>query len=96
MGMYDELIIHNKHLPDDLKGYESEWQTKSHDRLLDTLEITEQGRLQIRRADWGAGETIETPEFTGDIKFYNKINDKRVEFVARFEHGQMIELTRTK
>lgn len=92
MGMYDELHIDKKHLPDNLKGNETGWQTKSYECLLGTLNITENGKLLIARADWDDGEKIEETNYTGEIRFYDQINNIWTEFVAFFENGQMFKL----
>lgn len=93
MGMFDELEINKKHLPDHLKENETGWQTKSYECLLDTLKITEEGELLVYRSDlWGNGEKIEETNYTGEIRFYNEVNNDWIEFVAFFERGKMIKL----
>ena len=45
MGMFDDLYISKKHLPEELQDYEFGWQTKSHDCLLNLLKIDENGKF---------------------------------------------------
>ena len=45
MGMFDDLVIDKVHLPDELKDYESGWQTKSLDCYMNIIKIDENGYL---------------------------------------------------
>ena len=92
MGMYDELHIDKKYLPDNLKVNEAGWQTKSYECLLLTLNITESGKLLVVKTDDLDGEKIEEVNYTGSIIFYNFINKIWHEFIAEFENGQMLKL----
>jgi len=94
MGMYDELHIDKKHLPDNLKGNETGWQTKSYECLLDILKITEDGRLLIVKVSSGNGEKILLTNYTGEIMFYDEINNIWYEFIAFFENGKMFKVVK--
>lgn len=90
--MYDHLHIDKKHLPSHLKDKQTGWQTKSLDCLMDTLIISEAGKLLIITVVMGKGEIIEETNYTGEIRFYQKIDDIWTVFVAFFENGQMFKL----
>lgn len=93
MGMFDDLYIDKKHLPDELQNYEFGWQTKSHDRLLNLLKIDENGKLLLVDVDecGNHGETEEL-NYTGEIRFYQNINSLWYEFVAFFVKGEMLKI----
>ncbi len=88
MGMYSELEINKKFLPEDLQECEADWQTKSYSTL-DTLVINEDGKLLL--IDWEDGKIKET-NYTGEIRFYDGIDKIWWEFVAFFENGQMFKI----
>jgi hypothetical protein len=39
MGMFDYVKVSKNFLPDNIKENDGEWQTKNHDKLLNTLAI---------------------------------------------------------
>ena len=89
-------------MPEKLKGNETGWQTKSLDCFLNTINITEDGKLLCCQYihDENEGEKIEQLDYTGEVRFYQTIfemiegkpNDYWCEFVAFFENGQMLKL----
>lgn len=91
MGMFDELKIDKKFLPEDLQEHETGWQTKSYYSTLDTLVINEDGKLLLIN-NWGEGREVEETNYTGEIRFYDIINNIMVEFVAFFKNGQITEI----
>lgn len=95
MGMFDYLIIDKIHLPNGMEDHMNGWQTKSMECFLDTIEIDKDGLLSIHRADYGEGDKTESSNYTGEIRFYDDlILVGWVDFVALFENGKMITLTR--
>ena len=105
MGMFDELKIDKKFLPEDLQEHETGWQTKSYYSTLGTLVINKDGKLLLIN-NWGEGREVEETNYTGEIRFYDVeetnytgeirfydiINDTTVEFVAFFKNGQMTKI----
>jgi hypothetical protein len=103
MGMFDDLKIDKKHLPDELKKHEDCWQTKSLDCQLDHVLIDADGRLRIKSFPLlrgfgdNQGEVVAEPEYmdsnyTGEVRFYQDIKDVWTVFVAFFVNGQMDKL----
>jgi len=93
MGMFDDLYIDKKHLPDELKDYEFGWKTKSHHRLLNLLKIDENGNLLLVDVDeYGNHGETEKLNYTGEIRFYQNINSIWYEFVAFFVKGEMLKI----
>lgn len=93
MGLYDELQIDKSHgVPK-----ETGWQTKSLDCLLNTLSITETGELLICSPDVidPDSEIIDRSYYTGEVRFYQIIDDAWCEYTAFFENGVMFELIKT-
>ena len=93
MGMYDEVKLVAEFLPESIKQYTDGWQTKSHDRLLNMLNIEEDGRLYIDNTvdNWERIGEKKFLVYTGEIRFYQSINDVWWEFVAFFEKGNLLE-----
>ncbi|MCK9255828.1 MAG: hypothetical protein GX793_01515 [Bacteroidales bacterium] len=91
MGMFDELEIDKKFLPEDLQEHETGWQTKSYYSTLDTLVINKDGKLLLIN-NWGEGREVEETNYTGEIRFYDSVNKIWTEFVAFFENGQMFKI----
>lgn len=102
MGMFDYLFIDDIHLPKELKGYSEGWQTKSHENLLNDIIIDKDGYLFIEEKPWVNGNDSDEPikpyrlDYSGEIIFYSQINNIWVEFIALFDDGKMVKLTRKK
>lgn len=47
MGMFDNVKVNPKFLPDAVKEHTEGWQRKSHDRSLNLLTIEEDGKLYV-------------------------------------------------
>jgi hypothetical protein len=92
MGMYDDLIVHSKHLPEEIKKYQKGWQTKSHECYLNLLEITESGELYVTDT-WANPNKKEKDNLTGEIEFYQDIMDIWYCFIALFKEGKLIHIT---
>ncbi|HRI20111.1 MAG TPA: hypothetical protein PLA68_04135 [Panacibacter sp.] len=97
MGMYDNVKVSSKFLPDNIKHHTDEWQTKSYDRLLNLLTIEEDGKLYIDNTvdNWERSGENKFLEHTGEIRFYHSINDEWWEFVAFFEKGNLLKIIQT-
>jgi hypothetical protein len=102
MGMFDNLVIDKKHLPDKLKNYTDGWRTKSLECYLSTYKILGNGSLEKTDYYDGLNGDWETKpfEYTGEVRFNRTIyevvngkpNDYWCEFVAFFENGKMFKL----
>ena len=96
MGMFDYLIIDDSFLPEELKGYNDGWQTKSYANLLSTLIIDKNGELSLIGRDWNIySDYIEKPkklDYSGEIIFYDNIDNIWYEFIAIFDNGKMIKI----
>lgn len=94
MGMYDDVKISANFLPENSKQYTDGWQTKSHERLLNLLTIEEDGRFYINNTvdNWERKNENEFLAYTGEIRFYQSINDVWWELVAFFEKGNLLKL----
>lgn len=89
MGMYDELHIDKKHLPDNLKSNETGWQTKSLYCSLSRIKITDEGKLMSSKY---LRDKFEHVNYTGEVRFYDIINNTQIEYVAFFENGQLFKI----
>ncbi len=92
MGMFDDLIIDSKYLPDKLKGHIGGWQTKSYGSLFHVLVISETGRLLETTGLKNDTRVLKETNYTGEIRFYDEISGVWVEFNASFVDGQMVDL----
>jgi hypothetical protein len=96
MGMFDYLTIDDNFLPEELKGHNDGWQTKSYDKLLSTLIIDKNGELSLIGRDWNIySDYVEKPkklDYSGEIIFYDNIDDIWYEFIAIFDNGKMIKI----
>lgn len=94
MGMFDHVKINQKFLPENIRKHTNEWQTKSHDKLLNHLTIEEEGRLFIDNTidNWVNEGENKFFAYTGEIRFYSSIEDVWWEFVAFFEKGNLLKL----
>lgn len=94
--MFDYLTIDDSHLPEELKGYNDGWQTKSYNNLLNILIIDKNGELSIIDRNWNIySDYIEKPkklDYSGEIIFYDDIDDVWYEFIAIFDNGKMIKI----
>lgn len=94
MGLFDDLKIHSIHLPDEIKEYESGWQTKSLNPYQNLINIDEHGNLT--RYIHGFKNNLTTIEklnhFTGEIYFYQDIDNIEWEFVAFYEKGNLLKV----
>jgi len=98
MGMFDELHIDKVHLPDNLKNHEIGWQTKDYSCELDILEIDKTGQLWVTRSGYcyrgdENEEKIEKTSYSGNIYFYDNVDEVWTTFNALFDKGQMVKLT---
>lgn len=92
--MYDNVKVSAKFLPDEVKQHTEAWQTKSHDKSLNLLTIEEDGKLYVDNTidNWiKPGENKFLP-YTGEIRFYDTIDDVWWEFVAFFEKGNLLKV----
>lgn len=98
MGMYDNVKIAGKLLPDEIKEHTEEWQTKSHDKFLNTLSIEEDGKLYVDNTidNWVKNGENKFLLYTGEIRFYKTIEEEWWEFVAFFEKGLLLKLIQVK
>lgn len=100
MGMFDYLVIDDIHLPDELKGLNDGWQTKSLNCELDIIIIDNNGDLYIEEKTYTKTKTesylpIENKKlnYSGDIIFYDFIfSDYWIEFKATFLNGKLIRI----
>ena len=85
MGMYDDFYCDKKFLPDGIPS--GGWQTKSYICNLETIELSHDGLLYVSDVD-----TLEKNRmyYTGEIRFYQTINNERHEFVAFFTDGKLL------
>lgn len=99
MGVYDELVIDRKWLPEGKQVPENEqrFQTKSFDCQLALFEIQNDGRLiqcTRRLKNWEIEEVFDLSNYTGEIYFYDDDN----EYKAWCENGvvfKVIDLNNT-
>lgn len=94
MGMFDYVKVASKFLPDIIKANTEEWQTKSHDKDLNTLTIDEDEKLYVDNItdNWIRNGENKFLSYTGEIRFYKEIDDVWWEFVAFFERGNLLKL----
>lgn len=95
MGMFDNVKC-ERVMPDGFDGRGRIFQTKDFDCDLDTLEITEDGRLMLHPyAAWGE-EQSDAPEeldFHGWFNFYGYGEDRVWhEYRAKFTDGRLVEI----
>src|SRR5437867_2505927 len=98
MGMFDNVKVHSKFLPDAIKDHTEGWQTKSHDKSLNLLTIEEDCKLYVDNIidNWGRpGENKFLP-YNGEIRFNDIIDDVGWEFVAFFEKGNLLKVIQVK
>lgn len=98
MGMFDYVKINKKFLPESIREIKAEWQTKNHDKLLNLLTIEEDGKLYI---DNTVDNLVKQGErkflaYTGEIRFYDSIDNVWWEFVAFFEQGNLLKCIQLK
>jgi hypothetical protein len=100
MGMFDDVYC-EADLPSGHPESEGAFETKSLFRCLDRLTITREGRLVLhafhypsaQEAEAGLPAMVPVPEgdieleFHGDIRLTSTIEDRLIEYVARFSHG---------
>jgi len=98
MGMYDYVKVSKQFLPSAIKEHTEEWQTKSHDKFLNTLTIEEDGKLYIDNTtdNWIKNDENKFLPYTGEIRFYKDIGDAWWEFVAFFEKGVLLKMIQVK
>jgi hypothetical protein len=98
MGMFDYVKVAGNLLPDAIKEHTDEWQTKSHDKCLNTLFIERDGKLFIDNLvdNWIKNDEFKFLSYTGEIRFYKTIYDIWWEFVAFFEKGNLLKLIQVK
>ena len=91
--MFDHVKIDKKFLPKELKEIDVEWQSKSHDKMLNTLTIENDGRLFINNTidNWEQNGENKCLPYTGEIRFYSGLEDTWLEFVAFFEKGNLLK-----
>lgn len=87
MGFFDFLIVDKKHLPDNLQSKESGWQTKSHDRGLNTLKITKEGFLLL---SYDMNPEIEFDMYDGSSLPVDKYDFSSMEFIQIEFTGDII------
>lgn len=98
MGMFDQLIVTNKWLPDDLKDHNTGWQTKSIENQLKEFVIVQDGSLLECITDF-EGEEYKPYDYTGEIYFYNGVGKMWRELKAWCVKGvvkEVIDLTKPK
>jgi hypothetical protein len=102
MGMFDDVYC-EADLPPGYSGSERAFQTKSLFNCLDQLTITREGRLVLHacryesapQAEGELPSMVRIPggdvdlEFHGDVRLSALVDDKLVEYVARFTHGTL-------
>ena len=86
MGMFDEITVHDKWLPEQLKGNNKGWQTKDLECVCAYYGIDEDG--QLHKKAWTTEDWKPDP-FTGEINFYHDIDDYWFEFHAVFIDGKI-------
>jgi len=94
MGMYDNVSVSKKFLPNAISEHTEDWQTKSHDKLLNLLTIKDDGKLYINNTTIDNLKPKDEAKFlsyTGEIRFYNNIEEVWWEFVAFFEKGILLK-----
>lgn len=93
MGMFDDLVIDKVHLPNELKNYESGWQTKSLDCYMNIIFIDENGKLFETICHYHDEKEKPIRRYhVGEIRFYQTINDVWHEFIGFFDDGIMFRL----
>ena len=102
MGLFDDVYC-EADLPAGHPELERSFQTKSLGSCLDQFRITKEGRLILHSVRYesseeeGRGLPLMKPiptgdvdtEFHGDILLVARIEDRLVEYVARFTHGAL-------
>jgi hypothetical protein len=102
MGMFDDVYC-EADLPPGHPESERSFQTKSLGNSLDRFTITKEGRLILHSVRYESSEersfgipmmkSIPTgdvdTEFHGDIQLVASVEDRLVEYVARFTHGAL-------
>lgn len=83
MGMYDELFIDKELLPENLQNHEGGWQTKSLWCMMESITIDNECKVY---------QLGQLSDHTGEIRFYQSINNVWYEFVALVDHGTVIKL----
>ena len=98
MGMFDNVKVNKNFLPESINLHTDDWQTKSHDKLLNLLTIEEDGKLYINNTidNWERSGENKFLSYTGEIRFYNSIDDVWWEFVAFFEKGILLKCIQIK
>jgi hypothetical protein len=98
MGMFDYVKVHTRFLPDTIKEHAEGWQTKSHECSLNLLTIEEDGKLYVDNIidNWERPSENKFLSYTGEIRFYDTIDDVWWEFVAFFEKGNLLKVIQVK
>lgn len=92
MGMFDDVICRRR-MPD---GHQqAAYQTKDFNCLLDTYEITDEGRLI--QVEWNEATKEwmfkRDTHFHGFLNFYTFTKDEKwFEYNAKFTNGQLVEI----
>ena len=88
MGMYDDIWVHSKWLPEGLKDLDRTWQTKSLECCLYSYQIRENGTLFRNKTNMEINRLFHT----GEIRFYDSINGVWYEFIAWIVKGTVTEI----
>ena len=96
MGMFDHVKIDKKFLPKEIREIELEWQSKSHDKMLNTLTIDADGKLFVDNTidNWVQSGVNKLLPYTGEIRFYSSLKEEKnkwLEFVAFFEKRRLLK-----
>ncbi|MEP6512634.1 MAG: hypothetical protein ABJA79_02105 [Parafilimonas sp.] len=70
MGMFDNVKVSPKFLPDNVRQHTEGWQTKSHDRALNLLTVEKDGKLYIDNIidNWERNGENKFPNYTGELR----------------------------
>lgn len=91
--MFDHFVIDKKFLPKHISEETIEWQTKSLEKSLSTIEIDGSGQVwETEGSFFEETSSIKKRIFyTGEIRYYTSINDIWFEFVAFIENGVLLK-----
>ena len=98
MGMFDYIIIDQKLLPymgNIASNYfeNAEWQSKSLDKALDTVTITENSLIEVNLSN---KEKRIITDFHGFINFYTYVSEIYYEFKAKYTDGKLVSIVEVK
>lgn len=90
--MFDYLVVDKNLLPKDYIEHHIHWQTKSLDSSLFTFIIDENGQLLQEVWVFKHKKKLVKQSYTGEIRFYDTIDNVWHEFVAFLENGILFKL----